>query len=159
MGLKERMLEYIEYLGIDKATFERSVGLSNDAVNKMGDNTRQSTVDKISNIYPNLNPVWLRYGIGEMITRPGATSHNIAIGNHNRGVGMQIGGNNNSITAGNEQLSESEEIMALKEENAALRMQFEKFKSDIEIKDKEIKLLRESLEEKKRTIEILQSLK
>ena len=40
MGLRERLLDYIAYKGIDKATLERRSGLSNDAVNKMGDNTR-----------------------------------------------------------------------------------------------------------------------
>lgn len=34
MGLRERLLDYIAYKGIDKATLERKSGLSNDAVNK-----------------------------------------------------------------------------------------------------------------------------
>ena len=55
MGLRERLLDYIAYKGIDKATLERRSGLSNDAVNKMGDNTRTNTLDKISNVYPDLN--------------------------------------------------------------------------------------------------------
>ena len=45
MGLRERLLDYIAYKGIDKATLERRSGLSNDAVNKMGDNTRTNTLD------------------------------------------------------------------------------------------------------------------
>ena len=54
MGLRERLLNYIAYKGIDKATLERKSGLSNDAVNKMGDNTRVSTLDKISNAFPDI---------------------------------------------------------------------------------------------------------
>lgn len=67
MGLRERLLDYIAYKGIDKATLERNSGLSNDAVNKMGDNTRTKTLDRISNAYPDLNIIWLRTGIGEML--------------------------------------------------------------------------------------------
>lgn len=67
MGLKERLLQFIEYKSMDKAAFERSVGLSNDAVNKMGENTRKSTIDKISNTYPELNIIWLRTGEGKML--------------------------------------------------------------------------------------------
>ena len=67
MGLRERFLDYIAYKGIDKATLERKSGLSNDAVNKMGDNTRVSTLDRISNAYPDINIAWLKTGVGEMI--------------------------------------------------------------------------------------------
>ena len=67
MGLRERLLDYIAYKGIDKATLERKSGLSNDAVNKMGDNTRVSTLDRISNAYPDINIAWLKTGVGEMI--------------------------------------------------------------------------------------------
>ena len=67
MGLRERLLNYIAYKGIDKATLERKSGLSNDAVNKMGDNTRVSTLDRISNAYPDINIAWLKTGVGEMI--------------------------------------------------------------------------------------------
>lgn len=67
MGLKERLLDYIAYKGIDKATLERNSGLSNDAVGKMGDNTRTKTLDKISNAYPDINIAWLKTGIGEML--------------------------------------------------------------------------------------------
>jgi hypothetical protein len=67
MGLRERLLEYIAYKGTDKATLERNSGLSNDAVSKMGENTRVRTLDKISTAYPDLNIVWLKTGVGEMI--------------------------------------------------------------------------------------------
>lgn len=67
MGLKERVILFIEHSGLNKAEFERVVGLSNDAVNKMSDNTRKSTLDKLSNAFPELNINWLRTGEGEMI--------------------------------------------------------------------------------------------
>ena len=67
MVLREGLLDYIAYKGIDKDNLERKSGLSNDAVNKMGDNTRVSTLDRISNAYPDINIAWLKTGVGEMI--------------------------------------------------------------------------------------------
>ena len=67
MGLRERILDFIAYKGIDKVTFERNSGLSNDAVGKMGDNTRMSTLDKISKAYPDINIAWLKTGVGNML--------------------------------------------------------------------------------------------
>jgi len=66
MGLKERLILYIDYLGIAKSEFERTAGLANGFVDKSGDNTRYSSLDKISKSFPNLNLSWLRTGQGEM---------------------------------------------------------------------------------------------
>lgn len=74
MGFKDRILQFIDYKGIEKSVFERNCGLSNDAVSKMGDNTRSTTIDKISAQYPELNILWLRTGYGEMLLEPEAHS-------------------------------------------------------------------------------------
>lgn len=68
MNLKERLLQFIEYKGLDKAGFEREADLSNGFVDKSGDNTRKKTLDKISNAFPDLNIAWLRTGEGSMIS-------------------------------------------------------------------------------------------
>lgn len=65
--LKDRVIQFIDYLGIPVQAFERNVGLSNASVSKMGDNTRRSTIDKISKKYPKLNTNWLMTGEGEML--------------------------------------------------------------------------------------------
>lgn len=67
MGVKERILQFIATKGISKAMFEKTCGLSNDAVGKMGENTRGATFDKISKVFPELNIVWLKTGVGEML--------------------------------------------------------------------------------------------
>ena len=66
-GLKERLLYFIEYKGLPVQMFEKIVGLSNAAVSKMGDNTRRSTIDKISKSFPELDVNWLLTGQGEML--------------------------------------------------------------------------------------------
>lgn len=65
--MNKRINEFILTLGITVSEFERMCNLSNGAVSKMGDNTRTSTIDKISKIFPSLNIVWLRTGEGEML--------------------------------------------------------------------------------------------
>lgn len=67
MGVKERIIQFISHKGITIQTFELNTGLSNGAVSKMGDGTRRSTLEKISNYYPELNSNWLLTGVGEML--------------------------------------------------------------------------------------------
>lgn len=67
MDLKDRVLSYIQHLGLTTQKFEQLVGLSNGAVSKMGNNTRRSTLDKISNYFPEINPNWLLTGEGRML--------------------------------------------------------------------------------------------
>lgn len=65
--MRERIYEFIKYKGLKKSRFEAMCQLSNGAVDKMGDNTHQSTIDKISKAFPELNTVWLRVGVGRML--------------------------------------------------------------------------------------------
>lgn len=67
MDLKSRLIEFIDYKGLSVQSFELQCGLSNGAVSKMGNNTRRSTIDKISNSYPELNTNWLLTGEGGML--------------------------------------------------------------------------------------------
>lgn len=83
--MSKRILEFIDYLGISTAEFERNCGLSNGSVSKMGENTRRSTIDKISNIYPQLNVNWLLTGEGNMINERNNSSI-IDSNNNNRGI-------------------------------------------------------------------------
>lgn len=68
MGIKDRLLEFLKCKGLKKSAFEKMTGLSNGFVDKMGENTRTSNLEKISNFFPDLNMVWLRTGEGEMLT-------------------------------------------------------------------------------------------
>lgn len=52
------------------------VGLSNGAVDKMGANTRHSTVDKISKTFPEINRDWLMTGKGNMLNE-GASNNGV----------------------------------------------------------------------------------
>lgn len=67
MDLKSRLIEFIEHKGLSVQSFELQCSLSNGAVSKMGNNTRRSTIDKISKSYPELNTNWLLTGEGNML--------------------------------------------------------------------------------------------
>lgn len=118
MDLKSRIIEFIEYKRLDKATFERIVGLSNDAVSKMGDNTRKSTVDKISNAFPELNIVWLRTGEGEMLKT--GNIHVVGDGNLS----------NTGITGGDVVMGSDQEVRALKKRIKELEAEVKELKND-----------------------------
>lgn len=66
-NLQTRIKLYIKGKGITVKAFEEKAGLSNGAVSKMGDDTRKSTLDKISTAFPDLNMNWLRTGDGEAL--------------------------------------------------------------------------------------------
>ncbi len=69
MGLKERLLQFIDNKGLTVQEFELRTGLSNGAVSKMGDNTRMATLDKISIVFPDLDIDWLRTGKREDVVK------------------------------------------------------------------------------------------
>lgn len=109
MELKERLMQFISYKRKTVQAFECEVGLSNGAVGKMGNNTRRSTLDKISNIYPELNTTWLLTGEGEMLKTNGSA---IASGDGSVAVS---GNNNRNVVAGNETVLLQERIHHLEE--------------------------------------------
>lgn len=67
MTLRDRLQQFIKFNGLTTKRFEEYVGLSNASVSKMGDNTRRSTIDKISTKFPKLNRTWLLTGEGDML--------------------------------------------------------------------------------------------
>lgn len=65
--MKERLINFLAYTGISQGKFEQQCGLSNGFVNNVGDSIRKNNLEKISNVYPNLNINWLKTGEGEML--------------------------------------------------------------------------------------------
>jgi len=69
----QRLKEYIDYKKIRISVFEKSVGMSNASLVKPLNSGGTIGVDKLENIlkvYPDLNPVWLLTGTGEMLNKP-----------------------------------------------------------------------------------------
>ena len=65
-----RLKEFIDYKGLPIATFERSIGMSNASFGKQLKKKGAIGTDKLENIlkvYPELSPLWLMTGEGEML--------------------------------------------------------------------------------------------
>lgn len=66
----ERLKEYIDYRGISIAAFERSIGMANASFGKSLKNKGAIGTDKLEkilSIYPEISPVWLMTGEGDML--------------------------------------------------------------------------------------------
>lgn len=64
---KERLLQFLRYKKLGQQKFEISIGMSNGWANKVGDSIRENTLQKIKEVYPELNIAWLKSGVGSML--------------------------------------------------------------------------------------------
>lgn len=65
--LQDRLKQFITSLDLSVLAFENECGMAQGTVNKMTDNSRQRTLEKIRKHYPQLNMEWLKTGDGEML--------------------------------------------------------------------------------------------
>ena len=66
-GTKERLLQFISHLGLDKSVFEREAGLANGFVDKTNSRMRKTSLNAITGRWPQLNGDWLMSGEGDML--------------------------------------------------------------------------------------------
>lgn len=66
MGIKERLVTFLEHLKIGQKKFEVAAGLSNGFVNNIGNGISTISTNKIRSAYPELNIDWLLTGEGDM---------------------------------------------------------------------------------------------
>lgn len=86
MSVKERIREFIKYLRISEREFCRQIGVSTSYVNSIRTSIQPDKMKSIGEKYPQLNPMWLITGEGEMLQSPNTN---------------QLSGNNNTAVAGN----------------------------------------------------------
>ena len=67
MSVKQRLIEYIKFKNLSQSAFEKIVGLSNGYVNNINKSISDEYLQRITLSFPDLDPVWLRMGIGEML--------------------------------------------------------------------------------------------
>lgn len=66
----ERLKQYMDFKGITVAAFERSIGMANASFGKSLKKGGAIGIDKLENIliaYPDISPLWLLRGVGEML--------------------------------------------------------------------------------------------
>lgn len=86
MAVKERLREYIKVLGISEREFCRRIGVSTSYVNSIRTSIQPDKMKSIGEQFPELNPMWLITGDGEMLQRANIN---------------QISGDSNTTVAGN----------------------------------------------------------
>lgn len=75
----ERLKQYIDFKGISVAAFERSIGMANASFGKSLKKQGAIGTDKLENIlsvYPDISPMWLLKGVGDMLLLNGEVQQN-----------------------------------------------------------------------------------
>ncbi|EKY07787.1 hypothetical protein [Capnocytophaga sp. oral taxon 380] len=100
----ERILQFIDYKGISKLSFYREVGLSNGFLDK-NKSVGTDNLVKILKSYPEIEPLWLLLGEGEMLKKGTVVIDNSNVKSKNGFVGNNITGGNVTISISNEDVS------------------------------------------------------
>lgn len=66
-SVKQRLVQFIEYINLPVHQFEQKVGLSNGYVRNIRKSITQDKLEKIALTYPELSKEWLIFGEGEML--------------------------------------------------------------------------------------------
>ena len=61
-SVKERLVRYLAYKKMGQAKFEKSIGVSNGFVNNIRSSIQPERLQKIAQLYPELNIAWLMVG-------------------------------------------------------------------------------------------------
>ncbi|WP_373248757.1 helix-turn-helix domain-containing protein [Bacteroides thetaiotaomicron] len=116
MAVKERLREYIKVLGISEREFCRRIGVSTSYVNSIRTSIQPDKMKSIGEQFPELNPMWLITGDGEMLQRANINQFS---GDSN----TTVAGNGNKVTtndiAGMIELQKGYQAM-LKEKDAQI---------------------------------------
>lgn len=97
MTVKERLKEFLKSKGLRDRDFCRALGVSNSYINSIRKSIHPDKMGRISELYPELNPVWLLTGRGDMLLD---TNSNHVSGHNNTAVtgsGNKV--TNNDITS------------------------------------------------------------
>lgn len=80
--IKERLKEFIRYLGITVQQFENKCEFSNGYVNSIRNTPGADKIDRIIREYPNLNRAWLMTGEGEMLAHNNQNAQTTGVASH-----------------------------------------------------------------------------
>lgn len=122
MNSKERLLEYLKYLGIGQNAFENNIGVSVAYISKLKGSIGSEVLAKIKRTYPELSIDWLVDGDGEMI-RQNVTQNN----QHGDNINTARG----SISINKQDDKLKEECERLRKENDSLKDELLKAKQTI----------------------------
>lgn len=67
MGVKSRLIEFIDYKGMSRRSFSLGIGASSSFVNSISKSIGTEYIDRIKEKFPELNISWLMTGDGQML--------------------------------------------------------------------------------------------
>jgi len=67
MNIKERLKQFAKYKKIPVSALEEASGLSNGYINNIRNSISDQKLEQITRAFPDLEPIWLRMGVGGMI--------------------------------------------------------------------------------------------
>jgi transcriptional regulator with XRE-family HTH domain len=100
MSVKQRLKDYLHERGVSERAFGKKIGVSGSYVNSIRTSIQPAKLKLIGDAYPDLNPIWLLTGEGEMLQKGG---------------GSQVFGENNTSVAGNGNKVTHNDVAALLE--------------------------------------------
>ena len=68
-NVKDRLVEYLDYKGINKNRFSKTIGVSPAYVNSIRKSIQPDKIKSIAVSFPDLNIEWLLTGEGEMVNK------------------------------------------------------------------------------------------
>ncbi|MDR1340996.1 MAG: XRE family transcriptional regulator [Prevotellaceae bacterium] len=96
MGVKERIREYIKYKGISERKFcEMMGGVSLNCVNSIRKSIQTDKLKRITAAFPELNPIWILTGEGEMLIDK--SGNNISLTGDNMMGNTSVTGSGNNV--------------------------------------------------------------
>lgn len=129
--VKANILKFIEFKGITRYQFYKITGVSRGVLDQ-NNGMSEENILKIISGFPEINPLWLLTGNGEMIV----TSYDTKIVGNKNIIGSNVIGNNVSVKVKNTDSNKDYEIEMLKKEIESLHR-------ELKAKDEIIALLRE----------------
>ena len=96
LSAKGRILLYLENKGYSQYDFSKKTGLSNGFL-KSGNSISSDNLKLLSNIYSDLNLIWVITGEGNML-----------ISDKNLSINQSLSGNNNQMAGGNVNIKKNE---------------------------------------------------
>lgn len=108
-NVKSRLIEFLKFKSISQKAFAQSVGVSAGFVNAIRVSIQPKTLEKISNVYPDLNITWLLTGVGPMlldVAPPASVSSvsNSAVAMHGTAINTVTTESSNSTSRDSQEL-------------------------------------------------------
>lgn len=140
-GIKERLLQFIEFKGLNKHRFEVICGFTSRYVSNIRKSISQRSLKTISSAFPELNIHWLETGEGQMLNEviPISVQNNTCGNNSSQTI---VAGNDNSVTISEKDRQLLESIQKMCDENATLKTENAELKIKVAMLQEQVDWLR-----------------